>query len=93
MIKNILLILVFAFTVMTHTNSAFALIAGPAKVIGTVKSFDEKYVLVENEESKYKIPKDYVAGKNLRAGNKIEITLSQEQVDKIKIEKKKATKK
>lgn len=93
MIKNILVTMAVAFAVLTQSHPAFALVAGPAKVVGTIKSFDDKSVLVENEESKYEIPKDFVAEKNLKAGNKIEITLSQEQVDKVKIEKKKASKK
>ena len=93
MIKNIILVMAIALAVLTQAHSAFALVAGPAKVVGTVKSFDDKAVIVENEESKYEIPKDFVAEKNLKAGNKIEITLSQEQVDKVKIEKKKTLKK
>lgn len=82
-----------ALAVLTQGHSAFALVAGPAKVVGVVKSFDDKSVLVENDEIKYEIPKSFVAEKNLKAGNKIEITLSQEQADKIKIEKKKTAKK
>lgn len=93
MIKNILATIAITFAVLTQAHTVFALVAGPATVVGTIKSFDEKSVLVENDESKYEIPKDFVAEKNLKAGNKIKITLSQEQVDKLKIEKKKSSKK
>jgi len=69
-----------------------ALVAGPSKLEGTIKSFDENSVVVENKDNKYKIPKEFVAQKNLKAGAKIEILLSQEQIDKIRIEKKKTLK-
>jgi hypothetical protein len=93
MIKIKLFVVALTLAFLNQPPSAFALVAGPAKVVGTVKSFDDKAVIVENEESNFEIPKAFVAEKNLKSGNKIEITLSQEQVDKVKVEKRKTLKK
>lgn len=92
MIKNLLFTVAMVFAVFIQSPTAFALVAGPAKIVGAIKSFDTKVVIVENEDHRYEVPKDFVAEKNLKVGNEIEITLSQEQTDKVKIEKKKPSK-
>ena len=76
---------------LSHT-AALALIAGPVTIKGTVKGFNQKTVVIENEENKYEIPRDFVAEKNLKANNKIEVLLSQEQADKVKTKKLKSKK-
>lgn len=74
-------------------TSVLALIAGPSKIVGTIGSFDKKKVVVENAENKYEIPRDYISDKEIKPNNKVEILLSQEQIEKIKIQKKKPAKK
>jgi hypothetical protein len=81
------------FCILLSFTTSFALIAGPAKVIGIVRSYDDKSVSIDGEEAKYEVPKEFIAEKNLKAGAKIEVMLSQEQIEKVKIEKKKASKK
>ena len=67
--------------------SASALIAGPARVTGKIKSFDDKLVTVEGESATFQVPREYVAEKNMSAGQKIEILLSLDQAAKVKVEK------
>jgi hypothetical protein len=82
-------ILVFALLGFFATQPAAALVAGPARVIGTLKSFDTKKVVIESEEYRYEVPAEFVDTKNLKSGSKVEILLSLEQSDKVKAEKKK----
>jgi hypothetical protein len=46
-------------------------------------------VVIENEMNRYEVPRKFVSDKEVKTDNKVEILLSQEQVDKIKIQKKK----
>lgn len=84
--------LIFLATVCFSIHS-FALIAGPTKVEGKIKSFDNKIVVVEASEASFEVPRDFVAQKNLKAGEKIEILLSLEQSEKVKVQKSKVEKK
>jgi hypothetical protein len=77
-------------SLLLSCSTTFALIAGPARITGTIKSFDDKVVVVENDKSKYEIPKNFVNEKDLKADKKVEILLSQEQSDQVKIQKKKS---
>jgi hypothetical protein len=81
------------FSLLFSYSAAFALVAGPFKIVGTIKSFDQKTVKVEGDEATYEIPRDYFNDKDIKPDNKVEVLLSQEQVEKIKTQKKKPVKK
>lgn len=83
-------ILIFSLFI---SASAFALVAGPSNIQGTVKSFDTKTVVVETEDSHYEIPRNLVGQKTLKAGEKIEVLLSIDQTKQVKVVKKNAEKK
>lgn len=82
----------FIFSLLV-SGAAFALVAGPSNIQGTVKSFDTKTVVVETEDSQYEIPRNLVGQKTLKAGEKIEVLLSIDQTNQIKVVKKHAEKK
>lgn len=86
--KKLILLVTVCFSI-----SSFALIAGPTIVEGKVKSFDNKIVVVESSEASFEVPRDFVAQKNFKPGEKIEILLSLEQSEKVKIQKIKVEKK
>jgi hypothetical protein len=79
--------------VLLFSINVFALIAGPAKIVGTVKSFDDHTVTVASDKVSFQVPREFVGQKNLKTGEKIEILLSLEQAEKVKTEKLKTQKK
>lgn len=83
--KKIILssIALLAFPVM-------ALVAGPVEITGTVKSFDENLIKIENNDTSFEVPREFVPEKNLKVESKIEFLLSLEQIEKVKIQKKKS---
>lgn len=88
--RTLLSILIISIFV---TSTAFALVAGPSKLVGKVKSFGPNVVTIDNEKATYKVPRQFITEKNLKVGSKIEVLLNNEQLGKIKVTKKKQTKK
>jgi hypothetical protein len=66
---------------------------GQDAVVGTIKALDNKTIRVENDKFIYEVPANFVAEKNLKPGQHIEIPLSTEKIDQVKITKKKTPKK
>lgn len=63
------------------------MIVGPTTIEGKVKSFDEKTVVVTTDDSLISIPKEFVPAEIIKANQKIEVNLTEEQFNKVKIEK------
>ncbi len=84
--------IIILFSLLFWAN-AFALVAGPSRIQGTIKSFDERTVLVESDDAKFEIPRDLVAEKLLKVGGKIEVLLSIDQTKKVKVIKKRTEQK
>ncbi len=81
--------LFFNFLSSILATVSFALVAGPSTINGTIKSFDAKIVVIENDKVRFEVPRGFVNEKEVKANNKVEVLLSQEQADQVKILKKK----
>ncbi|MES2767966.1 MAG: hypothetical protein V4596_02380 [Bdellovibrionota bacterium] len=77
----------FIVSILLISLNAFGLIVGPTTIEGKVKSFDEKNVIVITEENSISIPREFVPTENIKANQKIEVNLTEEQFNKVKIEK------
>lgn len=78
-----LILLIFSFSI--HAN---ALIFGPTQIIGKVRSFDEKNVLVDSKEVLFTVPRDLIPHKDIKPGQELKLNLSDEQMLTVKSEKK-----
>jgi predicted RNA-binding protein (virulence factor B family) len=78
----------FFFFILLLPSLALALVAGPHKIMGKVRSFDEKTVTLDSEKFEYVVPKELTDAKKLKIGNEIEVLLSEDQISKVKITKK-----
>jgi len=77
----------FIVSIFLISLNAFALIVGPTTIQGKIKSFDEKIVTVVTEEDSIKIPREYIPSDLIKANQEIELSLSEDQFSKVKIEK------
>jgi hypothetical protein len=66
------------------------MIVGPAKIIGTISAYNKDSVTIDGSDVKYRVPRKFLVNKYFKSGDKIEISLSEEQIKSVKIEEKKA---
>jgi hypothetical protein len=77
-----------AFLILVIPCLTFALVAGPHRIIGKVRSLEEKTVTIDSDQYEYILPRDLGDKKKLKVGSEIEVLLSEDQISKVKATKK-----
>jgi hypothetical protein len=70
-------------------STSHALLVGPLKIKGTVKSFDKDEVVLEQTNNIIKVPRSAFGKKNLVSGKKVTVALTTANWEKTQIIKKK----
>ena len=63
--------------------SASALVVGPIQIVGFVKSFDRKSVIIHNGAVTLKVPRAFVSKDDLKQGKFIKVLLRKQQMLKV----------
>ena len=75
---------ILSLLILTFSLHARALELGPYEISGKVKSFNDKTVTLENKQAVIEIPREFVAVKNFKSGDELNLALSPDQASKIK---------